>query len=242
MSAELVAGRRVETVSKHMSNPGAGSLLDVPEAVRSFFVCADRTAGTSSMARVVIADDDPVIRLDLKTMLEDLDHEVVGEADNGETACFLCRSLKPDLVILDVMMPGLNGLEAAARISQDRLAPVLMLTAYSEAPMVDEATRAGVLAYLVKPFRKQELQPAIAVALARYRELLALEGEIDTLQDQIETRKVVGRAKAILAERHDVSDREAFRRIQAQSLQLGKSLREIADAIILADELNVVRK
>lgn len=188
--------------------------------------------------RVLIADDDAVIRMDLRTMLEDLGHEVVGEADNGEAACYLAKSLKPDLVILDVMMPKMNGLQAAASINGDRLAPVLMLTAYSEAPMIEEATRAGVLAYLVKPFRKQELQPAIEVSLARYRELVALEGEIDHLQEQAETRKAVGRAKAILMDRHGLVEREAFRRLQAQSLSLNKSLKEIADAIILTEEMN----
>ena len=187
---------------------------------------------------IVIADDDPVIRMDLKAMLEEMGHHVVGEADNGDAAVHLCRKLKPDLVILDVMMPKVNGLEAAAAISKKRLAPALMLTAYSEAPMVEEATKAGVLAYLVKPFRKQELQPAIEVALARYKELTALEGQIDSLHEQNETRKVVAQARNILMERHDLSDREAFRRLQAQSLSLGKSIREIADAIILTEELS----
>ncbi len=192
--------------------------------------------------RVLIADDDAVIRMDLKAMLEDLGHEVVGEADNGESACYMARSLKPDLIILDVMMPKMNGLQAAATINGERLAPVLMLTAYSEAPMIEEATRAGVLAYLVKPFRKQELQPAIEISLARYRELAALEGEIDQLHDQIETRKVVGKAKAILMDRNGLTEREAFRRLQAQSLTLNKSLKEIADAIVLTDEINLVTK
>ncbi len=192
--------------------------------------------------RVLIADDDAVIRMDLKAMLEELGHTVVGEADNGEAACYMARSLKPDLVILDVMMPKVNGLEAAAAINGERIAPVLMLTAYSEAQMIEDATRAGVLAYLVKPFRRQELQPAIEIALARYRELLALEGELDSLQDQIETRKIVGRAKAILMERHGLAEREAFRRLQAQSLSMNKSLREIADAIILTEEISVPRR
>jgi AmiR/NasT family two-component response regulator len=192
--------------------------------------------------RVVIADDDAVIRMDLRAMLEEIGHEVVGEADNGETACYLARSLKPDLVILDIMMPKVSGLEAASIINQERLAPVLLLTAYSEAPMIERATEAGVLAYLVKPFRRQELQPAIEIAIARYRELSALEGELDSLQDQMETRKIVGKAKAILMERQGLAEREAFRRLQAQSLSLNKPLREIADAIILADEMNVARK
>jgi response regulator NasT len=191
--------------------------------------------------RVLIADDDAVIRMDLKAMLEDIGHEVVGEADNGETACYLARSLKPDIVLLDIMMPKMNGLDAAACISQERLAPVLLLTAYSEAPMIEQATRAGVLAYLVKPFRKQELQPAIEIAIARYRELAALEGEIEGLHGQMETRKTVGRAKAILMERHGLAEREAFRRLQAQSLAMNKSLKDIADAIILADELSLAK-
>jgi two-component system, response regulator PdtaR len=191
---------------------------------------------------VLIADDDAVIRMDLKAMLEEIGHSVVGEADNGETACYLARSLKPDLIILDIMMPKMSGLDAASAINQERLAPVLLLTAYSEAPMIEQATQAGVLAYLVKPFRKQELQPAIEIAVSRYRELAALEGELDSLQDQMETRKIVGKAKAILMERHGLAEREAFRRLQAQSLSLNKSLREIADAIILTDELNVAKK
>jgi len=192
--------------------------------------------------RVLIADDEAVIRMDLRAMLEELGHEVVGEADNGETACYMARSLKPDLIILDIMMPKMNGLEAAAQINQQRIAPVLLLTAYSETSMIEQATQAGVLAYLVKPFRKQELQPAIEIAMARYRELAALEGELVNIHDQVETRKVVGKAKAILMHNNELSDREAFRRLQAQSLSLGKSLREIAEAIILADELNVTRK
>jgi response regulator NasT len=192
--------------------------------------------------RVLIADDDAVIRMDLRAMLEDLGHEVVGEADNGETACYLARSLKPDLLILDIMMPKMNGLDAAAAVNKERIAPVLLLTAYSEAPMIERATEAGVLAYLVKPFRKQELQPAIEIAMARYREMSALENAVDSLQEQNETRRIVGKAKAILMERQGLADREAFRRLQAQSLSLNKPLRDIAEAIIMADELNAVQR
>jgi response regulator NasT len=178
--------------------------------------------------------------MDLRAMLESLGYEVVGEADNGQTACYLARSLKPDLVILDIMMPKMNGLDAAAAINQERLAPVLLLTAYSEATMIEKAAQAGVLNYLVKPFRKQDLQPAIEIAIARYRELAALEGQLGTLQEQIETRRLVGRAKAILIERHAISEREAFRRLQAQSLAMNRSLREIAEAIILTEEMNAI--
>jgi two-component system, response regulator PdtaR len=191
--------------------------------------------------RVLIADDDPVIRMDLRAMLEELGHEVVGEADNGEAACYMARSLKPDLAILDIMMPKMNGLDAAAKLNGERLTAVLLLTAYSEAPMIERATEAGVLAYLVKPFRRQELQPAIEIAITRYREMTALEGALENMQDQAETRRLVGKAKAILVERHGVAEREAYRRLQAQSLALSRSMKDVAEAIILADELNMVK-
>jgi response regulator NasT len=199
---------------------------------------------TSKMlqAKILIADDDPLIRIDLRTLLESIGHIVVGEASNGEEACYMARSLKPDLIILDVMMPVMSGLEAASVISSERAAPILMLTAYSEAPMIEAATQAGVLAYLVKPYRKNELQAAIEIAITRYRELVALETERDNLQEQFETRKVVGRAKSILMNRYELSEREAFRRLQAQSLALNRSLKEIAEAIILTEEINVLKK
>lgn len=172
-------------------------------------------------------------------MLEGLGHEVVGEAGNGEDACRLARSLKPDVAILDIMMPKMTGLQAAAVISGERIAPVILLTAYSERGMIDEATRAGVLAYLVKPYRREELQPCIDVAMARYRELLAIEGERDALAEHIETRRVVGRARSVLMKRHGISEREALRRMQAQSLSMNRSLKEIADAILLTDEMDI---
>jgi AmiR/NasT family two-component response regulator len=187
--------------------------------------------------RIIIADDEAVLRLDLRTMLESLGHSVIGEADNGETACYLARSLNPDLIILDVMMPKRNGLEAAEIISQERLGPVMLLTAYSDVPMIEQATRAGVLAYLVKPFRQQELQPAIEIAITRYREMLALEGALGTAQEQMETNRKVGRAKRILMERHSISDQEAYRRLTSQALANNRSLREIAEAILITEDL-----
>ncbi len=187
--------------------------------------------------KILIADDDGAIRLDLRTMLQDMGHEVVGEADNGETACYLARSLRPDLIILDVMMPKRNGLEAAELISQERLGPVMLLTAYSDVPMIEQASRAGVLAYLVKPFRQQELQPAIEIALTRYREMLALEGALTGAQEQMESNRLVGRAKRILMERHTISDQEAYRRLHAQALATSRSLREIAEAVLLTEDM-----
>jgi response regulator NasT len=187
--------------------------------------------------RILIADDDAVLRLDLRTMLENMGHSVVGEADNGESACYLARSLRPDLIILDVMMPKKNGLEAAEIISRERLGPVMLLTAYSEVPMIEQANRAGVLAYLVKPFRQQELQPSIEIAMTRYREMLALEGALDTAQEQMEANRQIGRAKRVLMERHGVSDQEAFRRLHAQALATSRPLREIAEAILLTEDM-----
>ena len=189
-------------------------------------------------ARILIADDDAMLRLDLKTMLENMGHCVVGDADNGETACYLARSLRPDLIILDVMMPKMNGLEAAEAISQERLGAIMLLTAYSDVPMIEQANRAGVLAYLVKPFRQQELQPAIEIAITRYREMLALEGALDTAQEQMESNRLVGRAKRILMERHGVSDQEAYRRLHAQALATSRGLRDIAEAILLTEDMS----
>lgn len=190
-------------------------------------------------ARILIADDDAVVRLDLKKLLEEIGHCVVGEADNGETACYLARSLKPDLIILDVMMPKMNGLEAAEKINSERIAPVMLLTAYSEVPIIEQATKAGVVAYLVKPFRQQELQPAIEIALNRYREMMALEGAFDAVQEQAETNRLVGKAKRVLMYWHGLNDQEAYRRLQAQALQSNRPLREIAEAILLADDMTI---
>lgn len=187
----------------------------------------------------MIADDDAMTRLDLRRMIEDLGYSVVGEADNGEDACRLARSLRPDLTILDIMMPQMSGLDAAAMISRERLGAVVLLTAYSDAHMIEQANRAGVLAYLVKPFRQQEVQPAIEIAIARYRELIALEGALEAAQEQAETNRLIGRAKRVLMYWHGLSDQEAFRRLQAQALATKRTLREIAEAILLADEMTI---
>lgn len=187
--------------------------------------------------KILIADDDAVLRLDLRTMLESMGHCVVGEADNGETACYLARSLRPDIAILDVRMPKCSGVEAAEIMSKERLCPVMLLTAYSDVPMIEQANRAGVQAYLVKPYRQQELQPTIEIVITRYREMLALEGALGTAQDQMESNRLVGRAKRILMDRHALGDQEAYRRLHAQALATGRSLREIAEAILLTEDV-----
>ncbi|HZT44097.1 MAG TPA: response regulator [Chthonomonadaceae bacterium] len=188
---------------------------------------------------IIIADDDAVLRLDLRTMLEAMGHRVVGEADNGEAACGLARSLQVDLIILDVMMPRCNGLEAAEIISQERLGPVMLLTAYSDVPMIEQANRAGVLAYLVKPFRQQELQPAIEIAMSRYREMLALEGALGSAQEHLQANRLIGRAKRVLMDRNGVSEQEAYRRLQARALATSRPLKEIAEAILLTEDISV---
>ncbi len=189
--------------------------------------------------KVLIADDEPLTRLDLRTTLEELNYRVIGEAENGQHALTLTRTLRPDLVILDVMMPQMDGLEAARVIRSENLSPVILLTAYADQSMLSRADSAGVFAYLKKPFRSADLPPAISIALGRYRERQELQQEVTGLKEKIESRKVVGRAKALLMERYKLTEREAFQRIQAQSRTLQKPPHEIAQAIITASELGV---
>lgn len=184
--------------------------------------------------RVVIADDEPIILLDLRQMLEDLGVAVVGEASDGKQAVEKVRQLKPDLAILDVKMPEMDGIEAARILHQERLAPALILTAYSDQELVQRAKQAGVYGYLVKPFKQADLMPAIEIALARYHDTIELEHQVSDLKDTLETRKVVERAKGILMDTYGLREQEAYRRIQVQSMNTRKSMREIAEAIIIA--------
>jgi len=194
---------------------------------------------TTEPIKVVIADDDPLTRLDLRHSLEDLGLRVLGEAEDGRQALSLTRALRPDLLILDIMMPQMDGLEAARLARSEHLAAVVLLTGYAEEDMIAKADAAGVLAYLRKPFRPTDLGPALAIALGRHRERQALESDVESLKEKMEARKVVGRAKALLMERHDLTEREAFYRIQAQSQSLQKPAHEIAKAIITASELGM---
>ncbi|MFQ3610948.1 MAG: response regulator [Fimbriimonadales bacterium] len=184
--------------------------------------------------RVVIADDEPIILLDLRQMLEELGISVVGEASDGKQAVEKVRQLKPDLAILDVKMPEMDGIEAARVLAGERLAPVLLLTAYSDTELVQRAKQAGVYGYLVKPFKQADLMPAIEIALSRYQEARELEQQVEDLQDTLETRKIIERAKGILMDTYGLREQEAYRRIQVQSMNTRKSMREIAEAIIIA--------
>ena len=184
--------------------------------------------------RLVIADDEPIIRLDLRKMLEDLGYDVVAEAGDGQKALEAARTLEPDVVILDIKMPPPDGIECAQSITAEKIAPVILLTAYSQVDLVNRAKAAGVFSYLVKPFKESDLLPAIEIALSRWQELLALENEAKDLEDKLETRKAVDRAKGILMDQYSLKEQEAFRRIQLQSMNTRKSMREIAEAIIIA--------
>jgi two-component system, response regulator PdtaR len=191
--------------------------------------------------RVVIADDESIIRMDLKEMLAGLGYLVVGEAGDGLSAVNLGREVKPDLVIMDIKMPDLDGIAAAKILTEERIAPVLLLTAFSQTELIEGAKEAGVVGYIVKPFRESELVPAIEIALSRFKEFRVLEREAQNLRDTLETRKLVERAKGILMDTQDLKEAEAFRKIQKLSMNTRKSMREIAEAILLAHEVEKER-
>ena len=186
----------------------------------------------TTQRRVLVAEDEALIRLDLKEMLEEEGYVVVGEAGDGEQAVRLARELKPDLVILDVKMPVLDGISAAEQIVAARIAPVVMLTAFSQRELVERAVDAGAMAYLVKPFAKSDLLPTIEVAVSRHAQISALEAEVGDLQDRLETRKVVDRAKGRLQTDQGMSEPEAFRWIQKAAMDRRTSMRAVAEGVL----------
>jgi two-component system, response regulator PdtaR len=187
--------------------------------------------------RIVIADDESIIRMDLREILTNLGYDVVAEAGDGRTAIELARTLQPDLVILDIKMPTMDGIEAAEHITEKRLAPVVLLTAYSEHSLVGRAKSAGVSGYLVKPFRESELMPVIELALARFAEFQEMEAQVGELKEKLEARKVVERAKGILMEIHGLTEAEAFSRMRRTSMDSRKSMRDVAEAILLTHQV-----
>lgn len=192
----------------------------------------------SAPCRIIIADDESLIRLDLREMLTHLGYDVIGEAGDGRSAMDLARKLRPDLVIMDIKMPDLDGISAAEGLTGDRIAPVVLLTAYSDQALVDRAKEAGVVGYVVKPFREAELMPVIELSLARFEEFQALEREVGNLKEALESRKVVERAKGVLMEVHGLREAEAFHRIRKTSMDARKSMREVAEAILLTHEMD----
>jgi AmiR/NasT family two-component response regulator len=182
--------------------------------------------------RVVIAEDEALIRLDLAEMLVEEGYVVAGEASDGERAVELVEELRPDLVVLDVKMPKLDGISAAARIAEQRIAPVVILTAFSQRDLVDRARDAGAMAYLVKPFAKSDLVPAIEMARSRFAELRQLEAEVVDLTERLETRKLVDRAKGVLQQTLGISEPDAFRWIQKTAMDLRLSMRQVAEGVV----------
>ena len=190
--------------------------------------------GNKKTLRIVIADNESLIRLDIREMLEDAGHEVVGEAVNGRRAVELTRQHRPDLVLMDIKMPEMDGITAAGKIYADKIAPVILLTAFSQPDIVDKAKGSGVLGYLVKPVQESQLFPAIEIALSRWQEMQGLEDELEKLKDSLETRKMVDRAKGIIMAAHKLGEQEAYRRMQQYAMQKRVPLKDVAQSIIRA--------
>jgi response regulator NasT len=187
--------------------------------------------------RIIVAEDDSVIRMDLKEELQRQGYLVVGDAGDGQSAVNLARELRPDLMVMDIRMPEMDGISAAEILTREKLAPVVLLTAYSDQELIDRASNAGVVHYVTKPWRASDLRPAIEIALSRFHEFRAMETKVRDLEEHLATRKVVEKAKGVLMEKHGITEQEAFRRIQKASMNNRKSMKEIAEAILLAEEL-----
>ncbi|GEL19538.1 ANTAR domain-containing response regulator [Pseudonocardia asaccharolytica] len=193
---------------------------------------AATAAGPAEGWRVLVVEDEALIRLDLTEMLTEEGYRIAGEAADGEAAIDLARELRPDLVIMDVKMPKRDGIEAAATIVEEKIAPVVMLTAFSQRDLIERARDAGAMAYLVKPFARHELVPAIELAVSRFAEKRALEDEVASLNERLETRKVVDRAKGLLMTRQQMTEPEAFRWIQRTAMDRRTTMKAVADAVI----------
>ncbi len=197
----------------------------------------NRSSRSSEPWRIIIADDESLIRLDLREMLTHLGYDVIAEAGDGRTAVDLARKLRPDLLIMDIKMPEVDGIAAAEELTLERIAPVVLLTAYSDQGLVERARMAGVVGYVVKPFREAELMPVIELSRARFDEFRTLEHEVGSLKDALETRKIIERAKGVLMETHGLRENQAFHRIRKTSMDARKSMKEVAEAILLAHEM-----
>ena len=193
---------------------------------------AERLSRPEGALRILVAEDEAIIRLDLAEMLAEAGHEVVGQANNGEKAVELATALRPDLVIMDVKMPVMDGITAAEQIGKERICPVVMLTAFSQTELVERARDAGVMAYIVKPFTPKDVLPAIDIARSRWAEIEALEAEISDLGERLETRKAVDRAKGILMTKLKISEGDAFRWIQKTAMDRRMGMREVAEAVV----------
>ena len=187
--------------------------------------------------RLIVAEDETIIRMDLTERLQASGYQVVGEAGDGESAVRMARELRPDVVVMDIRMPETDGIEAARRLTKERIAPVVLVTSYSDKHLIDQAGEAGAIGYVLKPVRDNELESAIEVAMSRHREFLTINAEAEDLRGQLETRKAVERAKGLLMMRLELDEAEAFKRIQKLSMDRRKPMREVAEAIILSEEI-----
>ncbi len=205
---------------------------------------AQKGKSQSGRIRVLIADDNSMIRMDLREMLTNLGYLVVGEAPDARTAVNMAREIRPDVVIMDIRFENddFDGIDAARVLMEERVAPVLLLSAYGDKELIQRAKEAGVMGYLIKPFRETDLPPAIEVAIANFQEWLRLEKEAQDLKEALETRKLVERAKGILMDRQGLSEAEAFRRIQKMSMDNRRPMKEVAEAIILAHEVSIGKR
>jgi AmiR/NasT family two-component response regulator len=187
--------------------------------------------------RIIIAEDDTVIRMDLKEELQRQGYLVVGDVGDGQSAVNLARELRPDLVVMDIRMPELDGISAAEILTREKIAPVVLLTAFSDEELISRAREVGVLHYVTKPWRSSDLKPAIEIALSRFHEFREMETRVKDLEDHLATRKVVEKAKGVLMEKYHINEQEAFRRIQKASMNNRKSMKDVAEAILLAEEM-----
>lgn len=190
-----------------------------------------------SRLRVLVADDDPIIRLDLKQMLANLGYEVVAEAGDGNEAVVLARSIKPDVCVLDVRMPERDGISAVAELVSEGISAAILLTAYSDQELVRKATEAGAFAYLIKPFKPQDLPPAIEVAVSRFRQAQALHKQVRELNQRLEARRVIEKAKGLLMRKQGIPEEEAYARIRQRSMETRRSMREVAEAILMTEDM-----
>ena len=188
--------------------------------------------------RIILAEDDSVIRMDLREELQRQGYLVVGDVGDGLSAISLTRELRPDLIIMDIRMPEMDGIEAARVLTAERLAPVVLLTAFSDDELIERAREAGAVNYITKPWRPGDLKPAIEIALTRFQEFREMESQVKTLEEQLTARAEVEKAKRVLMEKYKLSEQEAFRRMRKHSMDNRKSMREVAEAILLAEELN----
>lgn len=207
----------------------------MPAASSSRRASPSRSNDANGRPRVLIAEDEALIRLDLREMLQEEGYDVIGEAADGEQAVALATDLNPDLVICDVKMPKMDGIAAAAQIADKRIAPVVILTAFSQRDLIERARDAGAMAYLVKPFQKRDLLPAIEMATSRFLEIRALELEVTDLRERLEARKLIERAKGLLMSKHAMSEPEAFRWIQRAAMDNRTSMRSVAELVLSGD-------